>query len=59
MFSYELENAGRHNGGSPRSPTCSPGSGSLIVTTIRMMDLEALLQVQMGLLHPLVDGPHF
>jgi len=24
-----------------------------------MMGLEALLNVQMGLLHPLVDGPHF
>jgi hypothetical protein len=24
-----------------------------------MMDSKALLKVQMGLLHPFVDGPHF
>jgi hypothetical protein len=30
-----------------------------IITDVRMMDLKALLKVQMGLLHPLVDGPHF
>jgi len=31
----------------------------LIITAVRMMDSKALLKVQMGLLHPLVDGPHF
>jgi len=31
----------------------------LIVTIVRMMDSKALLKVQMGLLHPLVDRPNF
>jgi hypothetical protein len=30
----------------------------LIITTARVMDSKALLKVQMGLLHPLVDRPH-
>jgi hypothetical protein len=30
----------------------------LIITVARMMDSKALLEVQMGLLHPLVDRPH-
>jgi hypothetical protein len=41
------------------SPTCSLWCSSLIVTAIWMMDLETLLKVLVGLLHPLADGPHF
>jgi hypothetical protein len=40
------------------SPTCSLWCSSLIILAIWMMDLEALLKVQMGLLH-LANGPHF
>jgi hypothetical protein len=40
------------------SPTCSLWCSSLIITAIWMMDLEALLKVQMGLLHPLANGPN-
>jgi hypothetical protein len=31
----------------------------IIIIAARMMDSKALLKVQMGLLHPLVDRPHF
>jgi len=36
----------------------SPGS-DIIITAVWMMDLETLLKVQVGLLHPLANGPHF
>jgi hypothetical protein len=41
------------------SPTGSLWCSSLIITTLWMMDLETLLKVQVGLLYPLADGPHF
>jgi hypothetical protein len=37
---------------------CSPRRIILIITTARMMILEALLEIQLVLLHPLVDGVH-
>jgi hypothetical protein len=37
---------------------CSPRRIILIITTARMMILEALPEIQLILLHPLVDGVH-
>jgi hypothetical protein len=37
---------------------CSPRRILLIITTARMMILEALPEIQLILLHPLVDGVH-
>jgi len=37
---------------------CIPRRIILIITTGRMMILEALLEVQLGLLHTLVNGVH-
>jgi hypothetical protein len=41
------------------SPMGSLWCSSLIITALWMMDLETLLKVQVGLLHPFADGPHF
>jgi hypothetical protein len=37
---------------------CSPRRITLIITIARMMILEALPEIQLVLLHPLVDGVH-
>jgi hypothetical protein len=38
---------------------CSPRCIILIIIVVRMMVLEELLEVQLVLLHTLVDGVHF